>query len=64
MLKLIGGIAVIVLLPIVAGAWFLNGSDHTLGMITVLMGDVLAMFMVPVVASSPQGGGRVEPSPD
>lgn len=64
MLKLIGGIAIIVLLPIIAGAWFFSASDHTFGMITMLIGVVLAMFMVPIVASSYQAGGRIEPSPD
>lgn len=63
-LKLIGGLAIIVLLPIIAGAWFFSFSDHTFGMITMLMGVVLAMFIVPTIASSYQAGGRIEPSPD
>jgi len=63
-LKLIGGIAIIVTLPIIAGAWFFSTSNQTFGTITMLMGVVLAMFIVPTVASSYQAGGRIEPSPD
>ena len=65
MLKVAVGIAFIVAVPIVAGAWMIGTPNQAAGIITILMGAVLAMFLVGAMISYPSGtSGRAEPSPD
>ena len=65
MLKVAVGIAFIVAVPIVAGAWMIGTPSQAAGIITILMGAVLAMFLVGAMIGYPSGtSGRAEPSPD
>lgn len=65
MLKLVAAVVFLTAVPLAAGAWLLGTPDQMEGMITIMMGVVLAVFMLGVIFSSPgAGGGRSGPAPD
>lgn len=64
-LKVGVAVAFLVAVPLVAGAWLLGTPDRTEGMVTMMMGVILAMFMLGVIfTTGPGSSGRSGPAPD
>lgn len=65
LLGLAAGTAFLVAVPLIAGVWLVETSNQLVGMVTISIGLVLAIFMMAVIFSSPpSSSGRMGPSLD